>query len=61
MSAMGRVVMAIQEMLANDEPTSTIVKMLRDRYGFGDASAREFIDSCEEEYRRQEYTSHDPY
>jgi len=47
MSAMGRVVCSVQEDIFNGVPRSEIAKKLRDRYGFGEKSAVEFIREVE--------------
>ena len=49
MSAMGQLYLSVQEDLFNGVPRSKIAKMLRDRYGFGEKSAVEFIRQVEKD------------
>lgn len=49
MSAMGRLYCSVQEDLFNGVSRSEIAKMLRDRYGFGEKSAVEFIRQVEKD------------
>lgn len=49
MSAMGQLFCSIQEDLFNGVPRSEIAKKLRDRYGFGEKSAVEFIRQVEKD------------
>lgn len=48
MSAMGQVVLSIQEALYNGESREEVAKQLMERYGFGKASALEFIEQVAE-------------
>jgi len=48
MSAMGQVVLSVQEDLFNGTSREEIAKQLMERYGFGKASALEFIEQIAE-------------
>lgn len=54
MSAIGKLILSIQEMLDNNETTDTMISRLCDDHGMSKETALEFICTVEDEYRRYE-------